>query len=156
MARQQAPVVSIGKFDILATYTYAHARLDGMHEDEAKQRGMVAAIMGAQARLGIRHENKDKFEAEKEAAERKKKTSITAASFDRQVKHKMGDFFEKVFLPTIQKFVEADLSYEDVKHVLKIPSTWGAKIKGEQFEERASSYFDQSRGTNPTRGERKG
>ena len=39
--------VSIGKFEILATYTYARALLDGLDDDEAKQRGMVAAIMGA-------------------------------------------------------------------------------------------------------------
>jgi hypothetical protein len=156
MAKKPAADLSIGKFDILATYTFAQARLDGMQEDEAKQRGMVAAIMGAQARLGSRHENKDEFEAEKEAAEKKKKTSITAASFDRQVKHKMGDFFEKVFLPTMQKFVEADLSYDDVKHLLKIPSTWGAKIEGEQFRDRASRYIDQSRDMNPARGKKKG
>ena len=44
--------MSIGKFDILATYTYAKALLDGLDDDEAKERGMVAAIMGAKARLG--------------------------------------------------------------------------------------------------------
>ncbi len=41
--------VSIGKFDILATYAYAHALVNGMDDHEAKQRGMVAAIMGARA-----------------------------------------------------------------------------------------------------------
>ena len=41
--------VSIGKFDILARFTYAQALLDGLNDDEAKQRGMVAAVMGAQA-----------------------------------------------------------------------------------------------------------
>jgi hypothetical protein len=76
--------VSIGKFDILATYTCAHALLIGMDDDEAKQRGMVAAIMGAQARLGICKEHKEEFEAQKEAAE-KKKTTITAEGFDKQV-----------------------------------------------------------------------
>ena len=43
--------VLIGKFDILATYTYAKALLGGLSESEAKERGMVAAIMGAKARL---------------------------------------------------------------------------------------------------------
>jgi hypothetical protein len=37
--------------------------------------------MGAQARLGIRREHHDEFRAEKEAAERKRKTTITAESF---------------------------------------------------------------------------
>ena len=44
--------VSIGKFDILATYAYARALLDGSPVGEAKERGMVAAVMGAKARLG--------------------------------------------------------------------------------------------------------
>jgi hypothetical protein len=51
MAKSSTRDVSIGKFDILATYTYAKALRDRMPEDEAKVRGMVAAIMGAQMRL---------------------------------------------------------------------------------------------------------
>ena len=133
--------VSIGKFDILATYAYAQALLDGMTDDEAKQRGMVAAIMGAQARLGIRKEHHEEFQAQKEAAEKKKKTTITAESFDKQVAHKMGEFFDEVFLPMIKKLVAAGMSYDEVKRLVKIPSTWGAKITGEQFEDRVSAYF---------------
>ncbi len=54
MKKQRPPGhVSIGKFFILATYTYTRSLLDGCDEDDARQRGMVAAIMGAQARLGI-------------------------------------------------------------------------------------------------------
>ena len=81
--KQPSNDVAIGKFGILATYTYAGALLDGLDDDEAKQRGMVAAIMGAHARLGIRTEHKEEFQAQKEAAEKKKKTTITAESFDR-------------------------------------------------------------------------
>ena len=141
MAKQPPDDVSIGKFDILATYTYAQALLDGMTDDEAKQRGMVAAIMGAQARLGIRKEHHEEFQAQKEAAEKKKKTTITAESFDKQVAHKMGKFFDEVFLPMIKKLVEAGKSYDEVKRLVKIPSTWGAKISGEQFRERVVNYF---------------
>jgi hypothetical protein len=133
--------VSIGKFDILATYTYAHALLSGMDDDEAKQRGMVAAIMGAQARLGIRKEHKEEFQAQKEAAEKKKKMTITAESFERQVAHKMGKFFDGVFLPMMKKLVEAGKSYDEVKRLVKIPSIWGAKISGEQFRERVSAFL---------------
>ena len=104
--------------------------LNGMDDDEAKQRGMVAAIMGAQARLGIRKEHHDEFQAQKEAAEKKKKTTITAESFDKQVAHKMGKFFDEVFLPMIKKLVEAGMSYDEVKRLVKIPTTWGAKITG--------------------------
>ena len=101
---------------------------------------MVAAIMGAQARLGIRKEHHEEFQAQKEAAEKKKKTTITAESFDKQVAHKMGEFFDDVFLPTLKKLVEAGLSYDEVKRLVKIPSTWGAKITGEQFEDRVSAF----------------
>ncbi len=135
--------MSIGKFDILATYTYAQALLDGLDDDEAKQRGMVAAIMGAKARLGIRREHHDEFQAEKDAAEKKKKTTITAESFDRQVADKMGEFFDDVFLPAMKKLVEAGLSYDEVKRLVKIPSTWGAKISGEQFRERLNSLLEE-------------
>ncbi len=139
MAKKQPDDVSIGKFDILATYTYAHALLSGLDDDEAKQRGMVAAIMGARAKLGVRREHHDDFQSQKEAAEKKKKTTITAGSFDKQVADKMGDFFEGTFLPTMEKLVEAGLSYDEVKRLVKIPATWGAKIKGEQFRERATA-----------------
>jgi len=142
MSKKQPPSdVTIGKFDILATYAYAKAMLDGVDDDEAKQRGMVAAIMGAQARLGIRKEHHEEFQAQKEAAEKKKKTTITAQSFDKQIAHKMGGLFDDVFLPMIRKLVEAHRSYEDVKRLVKIPSTWGAKISGEQFEERVKAYL---------------
>jgi hypothetical protein len=50
----------------------------------------------------------------------------------------MGEFFEKTFLPAMKKLVKAALSYEAVKSKVKIPSTWGAKITGEQFKERAT------------------
>jgi hypothetical protein len=139
--RQPLDDVTIGKFDILATYAYARALLDGMTDDQAKQRGMVAAIMGAQARLGVRKEHHEEFQAQKEAAEKKKKTTITAESFDKQVADKMGEFFNVIFLPTLKKLVEADLSYDEVKRLVKIPSTWGAKISGEQFEDRVTAYF---------------
>jgi hypothetical protein len=132
---------SIGKFDSLATYAYARALLERLDDDEAKQRGMVAAIMGAQARLGIRKEHHEEFQAQKEAAEKKKKTTITAESFDKQVAHKMGKFFEDMFLPTFKKLVEAGLSYDEVKRLVKIPATWGAKISGTQFQERVNAYF---------------
>ena len=102
---------------------------------------MVAANMGAQARLGVRKEHHEEFQSQKEAAEKKKKTTITAESFDKQVTHKMGEFFKDVFLPTMKKLIEAGLSYDEVKRLVKIPTTWGAKIKGEQFHERVKTYF---------------
>jgi hypothetical protein len=139
--KQPSDDVSIGKFDILATYAYARALLDGMTDDEAKQRGMVAAIMGAQARMGIRKEHHEEFQAQKEAAEKKKKTTITADSFDKQVAHKMGRFFDDMFLPNLKKLVEAGLSYDDVKRLVKVPSTWGAKINGEQFREQVVNHL---------------
>jgi hypothetical protein len=79
--------------------TYAHALLDGLDDDEAKQRGIVAAIMGAQAQLGIRIEHHKGFQADKKAGEKKKKRTVTADSLDRQVAHKLGQFFDAMSLP---------------------------------------------------------
>jgi hypothetical protein len=136
MAKKSPDDVPIGKFDILATY--AEALLDGLDEDEAKQRGMVAAIMGARAKPGHTGGSHDDANKADKDAERKKKTSITSESFDHQVADKMGWLFGKTFLPAMKKLVKADLSYDEVKQVVKIPSTWGAKISGETFVERSS------------------
>ena len=142
MAKKSPDDVSIGKFDVLATYTYAKALHDGLDDDEAKQRGMVAAIMGAKARMGhAGGGHPDDYKADKQAAERKKKTTITAESFDRQVADKLGAFYDGVFLPGLKTLVEAGLSYDEVKKALKIPATWGAKIGGAKFRERISAYL---------------
>ncbi len=106
---------------------------------------MVAAIMGAQARLGIRKEPHEEFQTQKEAAEKKKKTTITSESFDKQVASKMGKFFEEVFLPSMKKLVEDHRSYEDVKRLVKISTTWGAKITAEQFEDQVKAYFSKKK-----------
>ena len=142
MTRKTSSDVSIRKFDILATYTYARALLDGSDDDEARQRGMVAAIMGAHARLGILPKHTEDFQADKRAAEKKKTTTITAESFDKRVAAKMGKFFDDVFLPTMKTLVEAGLSYDELKTLLKIPATWGAKIKGKPFRERATGFLE--------------
>jgi hypothetical protein len=141
MANTSDEIVQMGKFDILATYEYAKSLAEGHEESEAKQRGMVAAIMGAQIRLGLRasHGEKDDFADLKDRAEQKKKTTVTAASFDRQVKAKMGDFFDRVFLPAMKALVQAHVSYDEVKRKVGIPSTWGAKITGAQFAKRAAA-----------------
>src|SRR5262249_45731575 len=65
------------------------------------------------------------------------KPTITAGSFDRQVSGKLGEYFDTTSLPAIKRLVEAGLSYEDVKRLVRIPPTWGAKISGEQFKRRA-------------------
>jgi hypothetical protein len=75
------PDIKIGKFDILATHTYAQALLHDVPDAEARQRGIVAAIMGAKAKSGHTVDH----HAEKTAAEKKKKTTITAEAFDHQV-----------------------------------------------------------------------
>jgi hypothetical protein len=130
----EKPDVEIGKFEILATYTYARAILDGAPEAEAKERGMIAAIMGAKAKLGhtVSH-----AEQRKEVEEKKQKT-ITAESVNRQVSSKMGAFFDSTFLPALRRFAQDGLSYNEVKRRLKIPSTWGAKITDAQFQERTA------------------
>lgn len=95
--KKESSEVTIGKFDILATYVYVQSLLHGSDDDEAKQRGLVAAIIGAQARLGVRKEHHEEFEAQKEAAEKKKKTTITAESFDKQVSPRWGSSSTRYF-----------------------------------------------------------
>jgi hypothetical protein len=146
MAKKKPEEVSIGKFDILATYTYAKGLLDGLEDGEAKERGIVAAVMGAKARSGHEVGTQDDHKADKDAAEKKKKTTITAESFDHQVADKMGGFFKKTFLPTMKKLVKGGLSYDEVKKLVKFPTTWGAKITGEQFKERASEALKSDKG----------
>ena len=150
MAGTTTDEVVIGKFDILATYTYARARLDGAAEDEAKERGMVAAVMGARNRLGRRAGHADDFAAVKQAAEASKKTTITADAFDRQVRRKLGAFFDAEFLPALTDLVRDGLSYDEVKRLLRIPPTWGAKIRAGQFRERVSSRKRAGRGGQKT------
>src|SRR4051794_31970950 len=101
----------------------------------------MVAFMGALARLGAHQEHHEQFQAQKEAAEKKKKTTLTADSFDKQIAYKMGGFFHEVFLPDIKKLVKAGKSYDEEKRLVKIPSTWGAKISGEQFKKRVSAYL---------------
>lgn len=52
MAKKLSGDMSVGTFDIPATSTFARARLNGMTEEDAKQRDVVAAI-GATARWAI-------------------------------------------------------------------------------------------------------
>jgi hypothetical protein len=47
-----------------------------------------------------------------------------------------------VFLPAIKKLLEGGKSYDEVKRLVKIPSTWGAKVSGEQFRERVSKFLN--------------
>ncbi len=149
--KKPADDVSIGKFDILATYTCAKGLLNGLDDDEARERGMVAAVMGAKARMGHTGGSPhDDYQADKDAAE-KKKTTITAESFNHQVADKMGEFFDAVFLPTMKKLVESGLGYDEVKRLVKIPTTWGAKITGEQFEERLKGAIGGAKKRPPSR-----
>jgi hypothetical protein len=141
MPKKSPDDVSTGKFDILATYTFAKALRDGLPEAEAKERGIVATVAEAKSRHGHRGGSHDDDRSDKTAAERKKKTTITAESFDHQVADKMGEFFSNVFLPAIDRLVASGLSYDEVKRLLKIPSNWGVKIGGEQLRERATKYL---------------
>lgn len=133
-------MIRIGKFDIFATYTYAQAKQNGTDDENAKIHGYVVAVMGAQARRGggRRGGSGDALANIKQAAEKKKKTVITADNFNRQIIAKMGEFFQGTFYPTIDRLVTQGLSYDDVKRVVDIPPTFGAKITSDQFIENTS------------------
>ena len=140
----------IGKFEILATYTYAKALRAGLPEPEAKQRGIVAAVMGARARGVSRGGPRAPADSRtsKQGAATKKQT-LTAATFDQQVASKLQPFYGSVFLPTIKKLVDAHLTYDQVKNILEIPPAIGAKITAKQFEERTAAYWKASRKPGP-------
>ena len=135
----------IGKFEILATYTYAKALRAGLPEPEAKQRGLVAAVMGARARGVSRGGPRAPADTRtsKPGAATKKQT-LTAATFDQQVASKMQPFYGAVFLPTMKQLVATRLTYDQVKDILEIPPAVGAKITAKQFEERTAAYWKAS------------
>jgi hypothetical protein len=109
--------------------------LGGASEPDARQRGIVAAIIGAKAKLDHTVDHK----VEKAAAEKKKNTTITAGAFDHQVSRKMGSFFDATFLPVIKKLIEDGLSYDEVKRRVNIPAKRGVKVTADQFEERVGN-----------------
>ena len=132
----------IGKFEILATYTYAKAIRDGLSEREAKERGIVAAVMGARARGANRGGPRAREDPGKTKQQRPKPSQrLTAESYDQQVASKMGPFYGDVFLPMMKRLVAARLSYPRVKDLLEIPTAIGAKITGREFEQRTTRYL---------------
>jgi hypothetical protein len=131
-------VVKIDKFQILASYTYTRALRDGMSDREAKERGIVAAVMGARSR-GVGRGSRSQAGGSSATSARKK--TLTAELYDREVSSKLGPFYDSVLLPTMRKLIDARLSYEQVKQVLEIPSSIGATIAAEEFANRTSAYL---------------
>jgi hypothetical protein len=131
-------VIKIDKFQILASYTYTRALRDGMPDREAKERGIVAAVMGARNR-GVGRGSRGQAGSSSASPARKK--TLTAELYDREISSKLGPFYDSVLLPTMRKLVDARLSYEQVKQVLEIPSFIGATITAEEFASRTSAYL---------------
>lgn len=128
--------VKVGKFDIFAAYMYAKGLQEGMPESEAKVYGYSIAVLGARARNGGGRRGGGKTDTQVLAqAAGKKKSSITSAQYNRHME-KLGAFYTKVFLPRIKKLVKKGVSYEDVKVIVDIPRTIGAKITGAEFTSR--------------------
>ncbi len=133
----------IGKFEILATYTYAKALRDGFPDDEARERGIVAAVMGARGRGIVRGGRSPSSNSSKvKQAPGTRKKTLSARTYDEQVKSKLQPFHDSVFLPTMKKLVAARLSYDQVKKLLEIPPTIGARITGDEFARRAAAYLE--------------
>ena len=141
--------LTIGKFDLLATYTYARSLRDGFPEPEARVRGITAAVMGARARglkrggAGAPAERGAVGPGPEPVTPRKKAKTLTAKSFDQQVAEKYGPWFAGTFLPTMKQLVAARLSYEDLKTLLAMPPEVGSKISSRQFEERARKFLQE-------------
>ena len=139
--------LSIGKFDLLATYTYAGSLRDGFPEPEARVRGITAAVMGTRARgwkrggAGARPIWVRESAGPEPLTPRKKAKTLTATSFDQQVAEKDGPWFAGTFLPTMKQLVATRLSYENLKTLLAMPPEFGSKISPRQFEERARKFL---------------
>jgi len=132
--------VKVGKFDIFAVYSYVKGMAEGMAEDDAKVYGFSIAVIGARARMGGggRPSGKSDVSVLAEAAgKKKKKNSITVDDYDKLVT-KMGDFYNMNFLPGMKKMFESGLSYDEVKKMVDIPSTIGAKITSDEFVSKVS------------------
>ena len=127
----------IGKFDIFATYIYVQQKLAGMDDNSAKVHGFVVAVMGAQAKTGG---GGGSFDAVKKSAEKKKKTTITVDNFDRQIVQKLGDFYAQ-FHYHIYAMVQKGYTYNQVKDIVNIPKTFGAKISSDDFVANASKVI---------------
>ena len=87
--------VSIGKFEILATYTYARPSSTGWMMTR-RSSGAWWRRSWRRGRLGVRKEDHEDFQAQKEAAEKKKKTTITAESFDNRSPTRWAGFSTNV------------------------------------------------------------
>lgn len=116
----------------------------------AKQRGIVAAIMASRSRGVSRGGPRAPVDpkASKPSAKTRQQT-LTDATFDKQVAARLQPFFDAVFLPTIKKLVEARLTYDQVKDVVKISPAVGAKITPKEFAERTTAYWKESQKTGP-------
>ncbi len=54
----------------------------------------------------------------------------------------MGEFFTEVFLPMMKKLVEAVKSYDEVKRLVRIPSTWGSQDQRATVQGEAIGVLD--------------
>jgi hypothetical protein len=134
----------IGKFEILATHVYVKNLRAGRSEAQAKERGIIAAVMGARARGVKRGGTKTNSGSAAGLETTSRKKTLTAETFDEQVAAKMGPFFGSTFLPLMKQMVAAGLSYEEIKEAVDLPPAVGAKISGAEFERRATAYLKAS------------
>ena len=142
--------LTIGKFDLLATYTYARSLRDGFPEPRgqgSRHHGRRHGRTGSRletGRSGSPGPNGGRSSPGREpVTPRRKEKKLTARSFDRQVAEKYGPWFSGTFLPTMKQLVAARLSYEHLKTLLAMPPEVGSKISSRQFEERARKFLQE-------------
>ena len=131
-------MVNVGKFDVLATYSFVKARVSGSSVSQAKEYGYMIAVMGARGKGAMYKPSSVNLAASPAKKVEKKKSVFSAADFDGKVVAKMGSFFNKSFLPAIEKFVKKGYTYDQVKAAVKFPPVRGAKLSGEEFVKRAA------------------
>lgn len=132
-------MVKIGKFDILATYSFVQCVKAGTPVNQAKGYGYMIAVCGAKGSRPAAYKPSSKPVTSAPKAKAKSTNVFSASDFDGKVVAKMGDYFKKTFLPAIEKFVKKGYTYDQVKAALKFPPVRGAKLTGDEFSKRVKA-----------------
>ena len=131
-------MVQVGKFDIFATFNFVKAKVSGSSDSQAKEYGYMIAVMGARGKGGSFKPKSTNTVKKTSAPKAKKQLAFSAADYDRQIVSKMGEFYNKKFLPAIERLVKAGVSYERIKAGVDFPKGRGTKMDGNDFVKRAA------------------
>ncbi len=129
---EEIKTIKVGKWDIISEYSRIDWINKGHTDEESMIHGIVIAVVGYQSRLGkkghaytIEQKGKEKGVS---MTHRGKDKWITTKDFDKIITKIGKEYYERIFSPAIKNLYEKGYSYDQVKKVVEIPSTIGAKI----------------------------